>query len=142
MVHFSCICTVLLAMFMYTEAYVAMIDCSNRKGSSEKSQFWDCKRDGTIKCTVIKEDCSSGENYGQVTSGYTTYKPSGDSFDLGGSGWTSFDLGGSGWDCRLKCDTCFVMYSTWQSWTTACRGRACNANPDAVHAGFRCSKRT
>jgi len=113
-------------MFMYTEAYVAMIDCSNRKGSSEKGQFWDCKRDGTIKCTVTKEDCSAGENYGQVTSGYTTYKPSGESFDLGGGGW----------DCRMKCGTCY----SWQSWTTACRGRACNANPEAVGPGSRCSK--
>jgi len=103
MVRFSCICTILIAMFMYTEASVARVDCSNRKGSSKSIQSWDCKRDGTIICTLTKEDCSSCENYGKVTSGYTTYEPY---ENLGHIVHLPYLIGAGGWDCKRKCSSC------------------------------------
>lgn len=93
--HFSCICTILLAVFFYTEAYVARIECP-RKGYSDSTLYWDCKVDGTIKCTSTRRDCSSCKNDGRATTGSITYLTSGGSYLRGGSGW----------DCRRKCRRC------------------------------------
>lgn len=95
MVHFSCIVTMILGMFIYSEAGIAKITC-DKKGYSVSTLYWDCQLDGTIRCSNDRQDCSSCERYGKLTTGYDLYTPSGEEYTVGGGGW----------DCRRKCTRC------------------------------------
>ena len=64
------------------------------KGEKKKKQSWDCKEDGSAKCTGVVTNCLSCQKTGYKTTGTATFLP---------NGKLSSEVGEEGWDCRSKC---------------------------------------
>ena len=74
-----------------SHCYVAIIDCSNMKGTKKTEQTWTCSKDGSAECGQIVHDCLSCDKNGSEYGGTVNYPANG------------LPSGKGSWDCRSKC---------------------------------------